>query len=421
MKRRTGELGQTMPIVAMILVVLLGFAGLSADVGYYRYQQRVQQTAADSAAIAGAKQLVASTGATSNASVTTAARNDSATNGFTDTSSGTGCGGTSPAAGCVSVQVNNPPGSGPYAGNAAAVEVLVTKQQPRFFMNIFGSAAVPVTTRAVAVVNYDDNGCFFSLNTGAPANFSNLTVNAPTCSLKFNDPGVNLQGDTLNVAGVDCAGTCHNLASPPNPPITPILPAPDPCPAIQGCAYLQNMSSTLAAANGSNLTMKNGGTIYPGTYNNMDLSGNITVSPGTYVINGTLKASGASMTGSDVTFFIGPNGSMDVHQTTAMNLSACTTCSIPSAGTAPPYGTGVQNVLFYQAPPGPSNILFNQNGNFSLTGLVYFPNQKVTMNQVSGGYTVLVVGNGNFNQSTFGFTGFPGQGKSMILRAVLGE
>jgi Putative Flp pilus-assembly TadE/G-like len=414
MIRRAGERGQTLPIVALSAVALLGFAGLSADVGYLRYQQRIQQTAADSAAIAGATEVVASTGSSSTGSISSAAKNDAAANGFADTSSTTGCSGASPAVDCVQITVNTPPTSGNYAGNSKAVEVLVTKLHPRFFMKIFGSAPVPVTTRAVAIVDRNDNSCFYTLNQNNPSNFSNVTMNAPGCSLDFDSNVVNFQGSSLNVASVNCAGSCNNLTS---PPVSKVLPVPDPCPQIPGCAYLANMTSSMPTG-GSDLT-QSGGVVNPGTYHNLNLSGAVTFNPGTYVINGTLRAQNATLQGTGVTFFFSGTGSMDIHQTTSIDLSACTTCSLPPTGTLPAYGTGVQNVLFYQAPPGPNNVLFNQNGSVSITGLVYFPNQDVTMNQTGGGYTVVVMGRGNFSHSSQ--SGFPGAGQSMILRATLAE
>ena len=42
---------------AVGLVVLMGFAGLGIDMGMLRYQKRLQQTAADSGALAGANNL----------------------------------------------------------------------------------------------------------------------------------------------------------------------------------------------------------------------------------------------------------------------------------------------------------------------------------------------------------------------------
>src|SRR5215470_16531246 len=85
--------GQVLIGVALGLVVLAGFAGLAIDMGALRYERRLQQTAADAAALSAASNLVYSLG------VTLGARNASTANGFTDTDNGGGC--TSNAQGCV--------------------------------------------------------------------------------------------------------------------------------------------------------------------------------------------------------------------------------------------------------------------------------------------------------------------------------
>lgn len=54
------ESGQVLVIFAFLLVVLLGFAALVIDVGYMAYQKSYLQTAADSAALAGAMEITKS-------------------------------------------------------------------------------------------------------------------------------------------------------------------------------------------------------------------------------------------------------------------------------------------------------------------------------------------------------------------------
>src|SRR5438876_391053 len=98
---RNNQSGQVLIGAAIAMVVLAGFAGLAIDMGSLRYQKRLQQTAADGAALAGASNLAATSGG-----VVTGARAASGANGFTDTDSGAGCSGGS--VGCVSVIVNNP-------------------------------------------------------------------------------------------------------------------------------------------------------------------------------------------------------------------------------------------------------------------------------------------------------------------------
>ena len=59
---RRKQSGQVMVSAALMLVVLLGFAGLGIDMGVLRYEKRLQQTAADGAAIAAATNLAPYTG-----------------------------------------------------------------------------------------------------------------------------------------------------------------------------------------------------------------------------------------------------------------------------------------------------------------------------------------------------------------------
>src|SRR5260370_35367630 len=81
---RKNEAGQALVLVAVALVILLGFAGLGIDMGNLRYQRRLQQTAADAAAIAGATNL-------SYGGVQTGAQNASTAKGFTDNTRGGAC------------------------------------------------------------------------------------------------------------------------------------------------------------------------------------------------------------------------------------------------------------------------------------------------------------------------------------------
>src|SRR5712691_8254306 len=55
--RLGAERGQVLVLVAVGLVALLGFAGLSVDLGSWYHQQRSEQATADAAALAGAQDL----------------------------------------------------------------------------------------------------------------------------------------------------------------------------------------------------------------------------------------------------------------------------------------------------------------------------------------------------------------------------
>ena len=79
--------GQILIGTAIAMVVLAGFAGLAIDMGTLRYQKRLQQSAADAAALAGAQNLSFGSG------MAAGAQKAASDNGFTDNGGGnvTGC------------------------------------------------------------------------------------------------------------------------------------------------------------------------------------------------------------------------------------------------------------------------------------------------------------------------------------------
>ncbi|HEV8536086.1 MAG TPA: pilus assembly protein TadG-related protein [Candidatus Limnocylindria bacterium] len=77
------ERGQTLIVVALMLVVLLGFTGLVSDVAWYELNLMRVQRAADAAALAGVVYLPGNVSA-----AVTAAKNESSKNGFTDGQNG---------------------------------------------------------------------------------------------------------------------------------------------------------------------------------------------------------------------------------------------------------------------------------------------------------------------------------------------
>lgn len=94
MQRGHGQRGAVLPLVAICLAVLMGFAGLSVDVGFLEYKQQAQQLATDAAAMGGAEAAYAD-GCQSSTAATSAAKADATLNGYT--SSGNGTVGTSAA------------------------------------------------------------------------------------------------------------------------------------------------------------------------------------------------------------------------------------------------------------------------------------------------------------------------------------
>jgi Flp pilus assembly protein TadG len=135
---RHGETAQVLILVAVLLPVLIGFTGLAIDVGLLIKNRTDRQRTADAAAIAGAQYLMYNPGDASTAKTTAC---DLASKNGADT---TGC----PTSG--QVKVNIPPLSGPNITTPGAVEVVINKTDPTYFLRVLGQNEATVAARAVA-------------------------------------------------------------------------------------------------------------------------------------------------------------------------------------------------------------------------------------------------------------------------------
>lgn len=384
---RKYERGQVLPLVAILIFVLLGFAALAVDVGYNRYAKRIEQSAADSAALAGAmEKLTGSTNATASA------KHDASKNGFTDsTPSGSTCTGTT----CI--DVNIPPASGSYTGDSTAVEVIVHKQFPTFFGRVFGSSSNTITSRAVARLRSDNNGCFFALDPAQNTNVNKSTINAPGCTI-FVNGSANFNGVTTT-ASIDVAGDVGGNA----PTYTQLSgPVSDPCLSIPGCAYL---TANPPSASGCVPLSASATTAAPGCYSSFQPSGNVSLSPGLYIINGPMTING-TLSGSGVTlYFTSAANPIDASKGTL-------TFSAPTSG-------NYLNVAVYGAAVPNASANFNK-ANVNITGVFYMPNLCANFNKNTASYVVFIVACGNMNKNDLEMQA-PPNGGSYIETPVLAE
>jgi hypothetical protein len=416
----------------MALVVLLGAAGLAVDVGYHQYRQRIQQTATDSAAIAGGQVLASG-------NYVAAAQQDASNNGFTDGSSGGSCVSTA-----ICVQVFNPPeATDAFAGRSDAVEVVITSPNPTFFEKMFGFNTVPIRTKAVAIsVTVPSNNCFVTLS--GPANFNSTTspggtptLNAPDCGLTFNG-GANFNNGSVNADFIGCAATCSNGTF-TNATPTPIAPVSDPCPSITQCSYLSKHPPTCDSLGTIANVPGGGATMTPGCYTSANMQNltnkNVTLGCGLYVIQTTLNISATGnhapvnisqdcgTSGSaGVTFYIDTGGSINMRNAN-INLSA------PTSGDYTQYSAGEQNALFYQVPSNTSTAVFQSAScagcSSYINGMMYFPNANLnfnaSLNTTAGTGVLIIAGTANFNGSLSNLFGAPGRGPYGAQTWILGE
>lgn len=240
---RPGERGQILPIFALLLVVLCGFAALAVDVGYWRYQQRLEQSAADSAAIAAAAEVAYTTStsnATDKANVQTAGTNDATTNGYTSGTANT------------TVTVNWPPATGPNAGNGQSVEVTVARVMPAFFLGAIMPSGFAQTVQARAVAKRLDTGggCIYVMKGSISGDLTlhgggrgGITT-VPLCGVIVNGNMTVTGQANIDASFISYVGNGPGGGSYPHAQPQKGLPTSDPCARIAGCAYLATLSTT---------------------------------------------------------------------------------------------------------------------------------------------------------------------------------
>jgi len=385
------ERGQVLPLVALMLVVLLGAGAMAIDVAYWRYQQRLEQSAADSAAIAGAGEL-ANPGFSA-ATVLAAAAHDATANGFTNGP-------------LVTVTVNNPPTSGNYQSNAAAVEVIIDGKQPAFLGGILGVTNQSVSVRAVAVLKTTDPACMYALNGDITLNGGNLS--ATTCGIVTNN-NLNVTGNaTVDARFVGYVGSGPGGGSYPHGQPMRTIAASDPCASISGCADLAALTSAqLHTGCMPQSPLPN--PLPPGEYcQALSLGGAETFSPGLFVLDGGLSADGnATLTGSGVTLYNA--GSLALTGTTFagnVNISIAAPTTGPYAG-----------MVFYQ-PATNSNpfTLSGRAGTDNFAGGVYLPTAALTVNGNIPNMTLLVAASIALNGGGMGINsaGLPTSGHGVL-------
>jgi hypothetical protein len=370
MKRmRWHQAGQALVFVALSLLVLTGVIGLSVDMGYLRYTKRRLQTAADSAAVAGASEL-------KGGNVKAAALSDSKSNGFEN------------GVNNVRIDVNNPPKNPPFAGKPNQnqfVEVTVNQAAPTFFMRIFGVRSASLSATATAQLG-SSKGCIYALALLGGITV-NGTVNAPDCGVLDNAlltlgggcVTASSIGVVLNVLG----GGCTNPQ-----PITGIAPSGDPLgylgrPRVPNCTYPTTVDVNSNARNGNRPTTLSPGVYCGGIRIRNTNTAPVTFQPGAYFVTGGvgLDFAGSGNIGGDGVVFYVTNGAP-----VKMNGSGNTSFTAPVNSVIPGVPGGV---LIYQDRNDPSAATIS--GNLTMNGALYFPGARLMMGgNASSTYTIIV-------------------------------
>lgn len=352
---RDASSGNAAVLFAVTLPLVVAGAALAMETGYWYVKDRELQGAADAAAFAGAVERRAGRDEIA-ASV---AQAEAVKNGFVSS------GGT--------FQMFAPAATGPNAGDARAVEVVLAQPHARFFTALFFNDKV--TARARAVARFDDAGaaCVLALDPTAAraADFAGSSdLNLIGCTVMANSvaaDAVTVRGAAkleapclISVGGVDLTSgavmtDCSSAITDAPPVADPFGDLVEPTPDKK-CTNAPKAGKTQV-------------TLSPGTYcGGLSLNGDYKLEPGVYVVKGGSfdVGSQAVVRGEGVTIYLAEDA------TVGMNGGADIKLSAPTSGT-------YSGILFFGARDnaGAPRAIFNGGANSELTGAIYFPTQDI--------------------------------------------
>jgi hypothetical protein len=348
--------GLTAVTFALSLPVILGSAGLGVEVGYFFFEERRLQTAADLAANAGA--VVLRSGA-DDAEVIAAAEREANENGYVP----------------GEMVVNTPPTSGANQHNRA-VEVRLERDLERYFTGLFIDRPQHIAVRAVAAYENEQQACILALDTWA--NDAVIFIGNPTatfsgCVVMSNS----LADDSITIAGsADVTAPC--IVSAGGTSVSADLTLTSCSAPMEEMPQAQDPYANLAepSMTGPCASVPGGNphevkTLNPGTYcGGLNLSGEFNLNPGVYVIDGgefRINAN-ATVNGEGVMFFLTNGATVHFNGSAEINLSAATT------------GAYAGVLMYGDRDQGNAENIFNGTANSSFTGALYFPTQEVTHN-----------------------------------------
>lgn len=395
---RRDKSGAVAILAALLMPFLAAGMGLGAETGYHYMQQRKLQHAADVAAHAGGIRLRAGD---SLAQITAAALHVATASGFDTARGGT-------------ITVHSPPETGPRAGIAGNVEVLLADTQPRYFSAIFIDEPVKLATRAVAsVMPSATSACVLALS---PTTSRAFTVSGSTeVSLEGCDVATNSNASDAfymaNLAAKMTVGCVHSvgeavtsigltLRSCTEPhEFAPVVRDPYadiPEPRVEGSCISEAAKNAPSFAPDFN---HSSGVQSLRICGGLNIKKNVDFAPGLYIIdggdlslnaNGEVIVGGASISTAGVTFYLTGNAKLNLSGNGNLDMRAPTTG--PYAGILI-FGSRSQSGITHQ-------IL----GNFDAItqGAIYTPSSAVRFTgnstATSGctqviGYTVEFTGN----------------------------
>ena len=392
--KHRGEEGQVLAFLAIVLVVLLGFAALALDGGMLFSDRRDAQNAADSASLAGGSAaayymranninynaFICGTSGTlsTEASAEIEAINRAASNDYVidnDLSDKHGV-----SVNCEIVDM------GSYLDKHFDVTTKITRDTTTNFAQLIYDGPlrneVEAVTRVYPPAPIAFGKAIISLNESACSGNSNGVIFSGTSTTTVTGGGVWSNGCltgngtsfnvTVNYGGVGLAGSSTGT-------LTNINPAPEYIPST-----LPDHSTIVAEPDCSGLpnrTVPNTGnaTLEPGKYNKIKWTGGIlTMNPGLYCITDSqgMDISGGELSGDGVTIFLEDGGVTISGNVSPVDLRAPEESPDPSPA--------VPGILFYLANGNSNTISITGNSTSFYLGTVYAPDGDLFFSGTSG-------------------------------------
>ncbi len=351
-RHRARQRGQAIPLIGLLLVILIGMAGLVVDGGQLTMQYRASQNAADAAALTAAIHL---------------------TNGYTETQSTTLATTVAqrnqiPAADLSIAYYDSSGAQTTTALSVTSVTATVTHSFSTLFLPIVGINSGRVSTTATVSVTQGAASCIFCVmsSSAAPAqdltgngslsvSGGNVQVNSPATGAIAVGSNANLTVTSGNVYVVGTAtGTSHISPSPLHD-----TAASDPLSSVP-------VPSVATAGTGST-------TLNPGVFSSLSVTGNstVTMNPGTYVFKGAITVAGnGTLTGHGVTIYLACSN----YPTACTSGQSGASMSVTGNGvvdlSAPSYGT-YQGLTVFADRNNTSTVDFGGNGSTRFVGTSY--------------------------------------------------
>jgi hypothetical protein len=331
--------------------------------------KRRAQSAADAAALAAANEIRVQ----NEDGLEGAAVRDAELNGFRH-------------GGDTEVVINQPPATGPNAGDNRFVEVIVRERAPRLFMAALTDTRHQIQARAVAGV-VAANNCTWTLNKTDRYSFD-VTG---TSNVVFNDCGLHVNssdtqaartagGGQLTAQSVDVVGGYEGVGFTPTPR-TDAYQIDDPFEELQPPSFSSTCDHRRLRINAGETTLSPG--VYCGGIT-LNSDAIVTLNPGIYILmgGGLEVGSQASLTGAGVGFYNTEKPGYN-YDRIKINAQATVDLSAPESGP-------MKGVLFFQDRNITSTRtnVFNGGADVHLKGALYFPTTDV---HLAGNFT----GDGN--------------------------